>query len=172
MWNMKAFLMKGGLCFAAVAIGLGQPAHAAIACWDQQHADAAKIRDLQSKLMVATLRCQAMGINVLSAYNDFVRSSRDTLAIANDQLRQQFAFSFGKTADKQYDSFATALANAYGASETNAAVCDGTAAAAQDAAAAAGDASRLLEIADRLGGPAPELPGGVCGALGVETAAQ
>jgi hypothetical protein len=158
---MNKLLLKGGLCFAAFAIGLGQPAQAAMGCWDQNHAAAAKIRDLQSRLMVATMRCRAMGIDVLAAYNEFVRSNRDTIQAANGAIKEQFAAGYGPAGQSQYDSFTTALANAYGAETTSVEVCEETAVIASEAVAANGDIARLLDIADRLG-VEPELPGGQC----------
>ena len=40
------------------------PAQAGEGCWNPTQVAAAKVRDLQSRLMVATLRCSAMGVNV------------------------------------------------------------------------------------------------------------
>ena len=80
---MKRGALKGALGLAAVALVQAQPASAAMSCWDQHETAAAKIRDLQSRLMVATLRCRAIGIDVLTAYNDFVRINRSTLQEAN-----------------------------------------------------------------------------------------
>ena len=63
--------MSGGVrarLTIAVAIGIGlalpAPAAAQVPCWSEADVDAAKIRDLQSRLMVATLRCQAAGVDV------------------------------------------------------------------------------------------------------------
>jgi hypothetical protein len=145
----------------AAAMLAAQPAEAAMGCWNQQQAAAAKVRDLQSRLMVATLRCQAMGVSVLSPYNDFVRQNRDTLQAANGVIKAQFDAFYGKDGAASYDHFATGLANRYGGDATNEQICGDTAAAAQEAADAAGDIGKLLDIADRFG-PTPELPGGEC----------
>ena len=158
---MDKLLLKGGLCLAALAIGIGQPAHAAMGCWDQSHAAAAKIRDLQSRLMVATMRCRAFGMDVLSEYNEFVRANRTTIQDANGLIKSQFAKGYGPAGQNRYDSFTTSLANAYGGDETSESVCAQTAALASEAVAAAGNVDRLLDIADRLGSR-PELPGGEC----------
>jgi hypothetical protein len=134
---------------------------ASAACWDQQQAAAAKVRDLQSRLMVATLRCQAMGYDVSPAYNQFVRANRDTIQAANGLIKAQFATMNGAGGERAYDSFTTALANAYGGAATNAGICQETEAAEQEGATASGDVSLLLALADRLG-PPPQLPGGAC----------
>lgn len=133
-----------------------------MACWDQNQIAAAKIRDLQSRLMVATMRCLAMGMDVLPAYNEFVRANRSTIQDANGLIKAQFKAGFGDAlAQKSYDSFTTSLANAYGAEATSAEICEKTAELASEAVAAGGDIARLLDIADRVGS-APELPGGRC----------
>lgn len=153
--------LKAALGLAAAALIWAQPASAAMSCWDRQETDAAKIRDLQSRLMVATLRCRAMGIDVLGAYNDFVRINRSALQQANFVIKAQFNRGYGFEGQRFYDSFTTALANGYGGDATSFEVCEETAAVAAEAALAEGDAARLVDLADRTG-QAPELPGGVC----------
>jgi hypothetical protein len=145
---------------AVTTLAAAQPASAS-PCWDYQQAAAAKVRDLQSRLMVATLRCQAMGFDASPAYNQFVRANRDTIQAANGVLKAQFIALSGTAGERQYDSFTTALANAYGAGETNADICRDLESQEHEGAAAAGDVSVLMALADRLG-PSPSLPGGTC----------
>jgi hypothetical protein len=102
-----------------------------------------------------------MGVDVLTAYNDFVRQNRGTLQTANGLIKAQFDTGYGKDGATFYDRFATGLANRYGGDATSGEICSETASAAQEAAAAAGDVARLLDIAERFG-PAPDLPGGEC----------
>src|SRR4051812_3646373 len=116
---------------AAVALLAGHPAQAAMGCWDQPQTAAARIRDLQSRLMVATLRCQAMGMSVVGAYNDFVRRNRDALQGANGLIKAQFDSFYGPDGATYYDHFATGLANRYGGEATNSEICSDTAAAAR-----------------------------------------
>ncbi|HEY0413834.1 MAG TPA: hypothetical protein VGD66_11910 [Allosphingosinicella sp.] len=158
---MKQLVLKGGLALAAAALATAQPAQAAMSCWNAEGAAAAQLRDLQSRLMVATLRCRAIGVDVLTAYNDFVRENRSTIQAANGVLKAQFVTGYGREGDAAYDRFATALANEYGGDATTGQLCDDTAAAAEEAAAAGGDVTKLLAIAGRFG-PAPDLPGGQC----------
>jgi hypothetical protein len=158
---MKNRALKGALGLAAAALFCAQPASAAMACWDEHETAAAKIRDLQSRLMVATLRCRAIGIDVLTAYNDFVRINRSALQQANGVIKAQFDRGYGREGQRFYDSFTTAMANRYGAHATDGAVCEETATVAVDAVAAEGDVTRLVQLADSFG-RAPELPGGVC----------
>lgn len=159
---MGNFVSKAAFAFAAGGLLALQPAQAAMGCWNAQRTAAAKVRDLQSRLMVAALRCKAIGVDVAGAYNEFVRRNREALQATNGLIHAQFETGYGKDADLYYDRFATSLANRYGGDATNAEVCDEIASAAQEGAEAAGDLGKLLAIADRFG-PAPELPGGACG---------
>jgi hypothetical protein len=145
---------------AVPALVAAQPAAAGI-CWGQQQTAAAKVRDLQSRLMVATLRCQAMGHDVSPAYNAFVRANRGTIQAANELIKAQFASAGAAAGERAYDSFTTALANAYGGDQTNADICHDIESAEQEGASASGDVSVLMALADRLG-PPPALPGGTC----------
>jgi hypothetical protein len=153
--------LRAVLGIAAVALVWAQPASAAMSCWEEHETAAAKIRDLQSRLMVATLRCRAIGIDVLTVYNDFVRINRSTLQEANGVIKAQFNRGYGRDGQHFYDRFTTAMANQYGADETSGQVCEDTAAIAEEAMAADGDVALLVELADRTGG-SPELPGGIC----------
>ena len=161
---MSGQMRKGGLFAAAAAmLCVGMPAHAVMGCWNSTQVAAAKVRDLQSRLMVATLRCQAMGADVSGAYNQFVRANRETIQGANAVLLAQFRTGFGSSqGETQYDRFATALANIYGGDATDRAVCADTGALAEEAAAANGDIGRLVAIEDRFGFSS-DLPGGQCG---------
>jgi len=154
-------MLKGALGLAAAALVAAQPAEAAMGCWNGESAAAAKVRDLQSRLMVATLRCRAIGVDLLTDYNQFVRDNRSTLQAANGVIKAQFASGYGPAGETAYDSFTTALANAYGGDATSGEICETTAGAAREAAAAAGDVGKLLAIAERFG-PSPDLPGGEC----------
>ena len=159
---MYGQMKKGGLfASAALLLCVAAPAQAVMGCWNETQVAAAKVRDLQSRLMVATLRCQAMGVNVSEAYNRFVAANRTTIQGANGVIMAAFRAGHGGQAQTQYDRFATALANIYGDDATNQNVCAETAAAAEEAAAAAGDIARLVTIADRFGA-VPDLPGGQC----------
>lgn len=160
---MSKTSLKLTLGLAAAALVWAQPASAAMACWNENETAAAKIRDLQSRLMVATLRCRAMGIDVLTAYNDFVRINRSALQQANGVIKAQFDRGYGRDGQRFYDSFTTAMANEYGGDATDVAVCEETAAIAAEAALAEGDVARLVDLADRTG-RSPRLPGGECAA--------
>ncbi|MGF1550860.1 MAG: hypothetical protein ACFBQW_10105 [Sphingomonadaceae bacterium] len=159
---MSGLNAKGG-CFAAAALlfSVATPAEAAIGCWDETRAAAAEVRDLQLRLMVGTLRCQAKGIDVSDAYNRFMLANRITVRDANRVIMDQFLAGYGSEAHYYHDRFDTALANVYGGYETDASGCAETQALADEATGAGGDPAALIEIAKRVG-TARALPGGRC----------
>lgn len=159
---MSGQMIRRGLFAAAtMTLCVATPANAVMGCWNETQVAAAKVRDLQSRLMVATLRCQAMGQNVSEAYNRFVRANMTALQGANGVLMAQFRAGYGGQGQVQYDRFATALANIYGDDQTDRTVCAQTVALAEEGAAAGGDVEQLVAIEDRLGFVSP-LPGGQC----------
>ncbi len=158
---MIGFASRAALGLSAALFMAAQPSYAAMSCWGHEEAAAAKVRDLQSRLMVATMRCHAMGVDLTAVYNDFVRINRPTLQAANGLIRAQFAAGYGEEGEAHYDRFATALANEYGDDPTTLEICAETAMAAVEAADAQGDVTGLLALADRLGA-SPALPGGQC----------
>ncbi len=150
-----------------LALSCAAPAQAAPACWSEADMDAAKVRDLQSRLMVATLRCQGAGFDITAAYNRFVVANRATLQGVNGVLMASFRSGFGDGAQVEYDRYATALANAYGGDPTNRSVCANAERLAGEAAAAAGSLARLVALHSRMGLPPPR-PGGACSASALE----
>ena len=147
---------------AAIACFVSVPAQATMSCWNETQVAAAKVRNLQSRLMVATLRCQGLGLDITGAYNRFVVANRTTIQGANNVIMAQFRAGVGRDAQRHYDSFATSLANAYGGDATDRAICAQTAMVADEAAGAGGDIDRLVALETRLG-VMPALPGGQCG---------
>lgn len=82
------------------------------ACWSETAVNAARIRDMETMLMVSALRCRSTDAHILGAYNSFVRTSRVALTQVNNTLRNQFADQGGLNA---YDRYVTSIANRYGA---------------------------------------------------------
>src|SRR5438067_8364656 len=70
--GMRSTILKGAAGLAAAALLCAAPANAG-GCWRPEGAVAAKVRDLHSRLMVATLRCRAIGADIEGAYGNFVR---------------------------------------------------------------------------------------------------
>ena len=153
--------MRKMLCAVAAALSTMSPANAG--CWSAGPASAAQVRDLQTFLMVETLRCQAAGFNIATEYNGFVKANRSAIGSANDQLKAFFIGSAGPVyGQAAYDRFTTALANNYGAGRTNADSCGAARSVAIEAALMSNSHEGLGMLAERQG-LAPVLPGGRCG---------
>ena len=121
------------------------PAHAA--CWSAQDTSAAEVRDLQTMLMVATLRCHAAHVDITGAYNAFIASAEPAIDSANDRIKAHFRTAGGPViGQRDYDHFTTILANAYGAGATTPQDCDRAAAVAL-AAAQARTGENLVHLA-------------------------
>lgn len=155
--------MKGVREIVAVAIAAAvtsAPA-AAAPCWSTEAVDAAFVRDLDTSLMVATLRCRLHGVDISGDYNRFVREKRAILVAANDQLRAQFLIGrSGKAGLDAFDRYATALANSHGAG-SDSLDCADYKALAQAAVAAAPNRGALLKLAVSAG-VNPAIPDAAC----------
>ena len=147
---MQGIGKKAAAAALLVVCLTGQAQAAANDCWSRQEISAAKIRNLQSMLMVAALRCNASRVDVLAGYNAFVRANRAALVSANDSLKSYFTRHSGAAVgQRRYDRFTTALANGFGAGASDTASCSRMADIAYDAESGRGSAEQLLVIADR-----------------------
>ncbi|MBA2936647.1 hypothetical protein HZF05_21415 [Sphingomonas sp. CGMCC 1.13654] len=144
-----------GLVLAAM--GAAAPAQAG--CWTARETGAAQVRDMQTMLMVAALRCRAAHIDISADYDGFVIAQKDAIAAANFVIKQHFAAAGGNQTD--YDRFATSLANVFGDDATTEATCAEAAALAHEGSAAA--PAQLEQVAESRVFPA-SLPGGACAA--------
>jgi hypothetical protein len=71
---------KGSGLVLAVFAGAMAAMPVQAACWSDNAAEAAQVRTFQTRLMVATLKCQTAGIDITAPYNDFIRTRRQVLA--------------------------------------------------------------------------------------------
>ncbi|MBT2187773.1 hypothetical protein [Sphingobium nicotianae] len=100
----------GVLC----AMTAAAPAHAQ-RCWNQTLVEAAQVKEYDVMLMVATLRCQAKGVDFSSTYNSFVLTHKPILKAVGDEMIRELNTSLGgKAALKAYDSMSVTMANKYG----------------------------------------------------------
>src|SRR3546814_9234714 len=84
-------------------------------CWQASEVAAAKVRDLQTRMMVAGLQWRGYGPEMLATYNRFVVVHRTSIQRDNRVLRARFIRSDGRSdGQRGYDRYTTALANAYG----------------------------------------------------------
>ena len=149
------------LAFAVGCVAMTSTAQAS--CWTPAAADAATVRELQSRMMVAALRCSNSEHNVLFEYNRFVSSKKPLLKMGNNVLRTHFSKGKNKKqAMKAYDSFAVTLANKYGAGTGDLSECESMHNLARMSANSKDEHYTLVSIANRYG-ISPDLPGGRCG---------
>jgi hypothetical protein len=143
---------RATLGVAAVALSLSSAAPAASsACWSQADISAAKVRQMQTQLMVAALRCRAGGVDILASYNHFLRAKRSEITAADDRLKAHFRAANRATGERDYDRYTTSLANAYGGARTSETSCADAASMADEAASSRGS---LVAVADReIGSP-------------------
>jgi hypothetical protein len=148
-----------GAAGAAVALSAA-PVQAA--CWTGPEATAATLRELQSMLMVATLRCQVARHDITAEYNDYLRANKVIITRGNDRLKAHFVKANGAGGSQRaYDSFTTHLANGYGADGSSGELCDNVAGLSREAALLGGNEEAILLLAERQG-LIPDLPGGLC----------
>ena len=121
--------------FAISAVSVTAPAHAA-ACWSQADVSAAKVHELQARLLAAAKECQASGVDILASYDKFVAARHAALIAADDRLKAHFLSSGD---DLGYDRYAAALDQAYGTTEASQASCTEAAALVQEVTSARDD---------------------------------
>jgi hypothetical protein len=142
----------------AVVVIVAAPAQAS--CWKADQVAAAKIRDLETMLMVSALRCRSSG-NMLVRYNKFVVQARPALTQVNDALRTHFAESVGAgRALNAYDGYVTRIANRYGAGADGLS-CNDLSSITDAAVSERPTFQALAALADRAG-VQPLLDGGPC----------
>lgn len=147
--------MKIGTLIAAgaaiLSVGLGS-SQAVAACWSSTAVEAAQVRDFETMLMVATLRCQIKGMDLSNDYNQFIRGKRAVLTGVNDELRARYAGEGlkGNAALNAYDRFVTSLANGYGGGSDKYG-CEDFRAMMSSANAAPASKSALLALAVQSG---------------------
>ncbi len=153
----------GKLIAVASVVSMAVAGTANAACWSPTEVEAATLRELQSRLMVASLRCAKSSHDVLPHYNAFVRSKRHLLINGNTTLKAYFAKDHrGKEAARAYDRFAVSLANRYGAGSGDLSECEAMKELAFSAASSEPSHAALVRIA-RENALEPKLPGGRCG---------
>jgi hypothetical protein len=163
-------MFKTVIAVATACAVLAAPAQSA--CWNAEEASAATVRELQSMLMVAALRCQVSGHAMMEDYNRFVVANRGAIGTINDKLKVHFIRSMGPVAGQRaYDSFTTSMANGYGAAASGGETCGAASSLAREAAMMSGSVEGLLLLADRQGLVA-RLPEGLCRDVGSMTVAS
>lgn len=168
-WSLGAGIGNGGcvvkkaVVTAALAATLTiLPAAAQARCWSSADIDAARVRDFQTGLMIASEQCKGSGQGAAVAYGAFLSSNSRALSAMNQRLKARFVTAYGVDEGmRRLRDYVASLAGAYREQTVTPETCAGVAALMREAAASDGSVTGLLRIADRLE-VAPALPGGVC----------
>jgi hypothetical protein len=96
------------LALAACAASAATPV--AAACWEPEEYEAARMRDLQTVLMVSALKCGRADPEMPPAYNKWVGRAKARLLAGEQKLLAHFVREGDQS---KYDKFTTALANRY-----------------------------------------------------------
>ena len=116
-WVRVGLMKLGTRAACAVSmIALVGTASASEVCWTPKELAAARVRDVQTIMMVGALQCSAQGYNTAFGYDRFVTRHRAELVEANDVLKRHFMRqAASSTGQRDYDAFATAMANGHSA---------------------------------------------------------
>jgi hypothetical protein len=128
---MKFLKILLGGAVGALSLALATPS--AASCWNGTAVKAAKVRDLQTVLMVGALQCRTSEHDVLGPYNRFVKAHRVAISAHNDVLKSHFKRAGNP---RGYDRFTTALANGRSADTVDPDFCRETAKLARELASA------------------------------------
>jgi hypothetical protein len=154
------FMFKALMAVAASGALLAAPVQAG--CWRADEASAASVRELQSMLMVAALRCQVSGFPMMNDYNAFVQSNRGAIGAINERIKAHFIRALGPVGGQRaYDGFTTAMANGYGSAPSGPEVCGEADNLAREGSMLQGSMDGLMLLAERQGLVA-KLPEGLC----------
>jgi hypothetical protein len=108
---MTKILRKAALVAVVTAMSV-QPAQA---CWTNAAQDAAKIKHLNTMLMVTALRCRNTADNFLPQYNRFVVKHNALIGSQNNVLKSHLAATHGAGgALNALDRMSIGYANSYG----------------------------------------------------------
>jgi hypothetical protein len=105
-------ILRKAALVAVVTVMSAQPAQA---CWSNAAQDAAKIKHLNTMLMVTALRCRNTADNFLPEYNRFVAKYNDLIGAQNNVLKSHLAATYGAGgALNALDRMSIGYANSYG----------------------------------------------------------
>jgi hypothetical protein len=95
---------------AILGLASGAATPVAAACWEAEEYEAARMRDLQTVLMVSALKCGRADPEMPGAYNKWVGRAKPKLLAGEQKLLAHFVREGDQS---KYDKFTTALANRY-----------------------------------------------------------
>lgn len=89
----------------------GSDAIASTPCFTAAEHKATMVRQLQTELMVAALKCAGHPADLSGRYNAFIRKFGKEIGANADVLRGYFSRAYGSGHARKMDSFVTSLAN-------------------------------------------------------------
>ncbi len=97
-------------CLLTLIVSTGASAASTPCLTDSEH-KASMVRQLQTELMVAALKCAGHPADLSGRYNTFVKKFGRDLSSNADTLRAYFSRAYGSGHARKMDSFVTSLAN-------------------------------------------------------------
>jgi hypothetical protein len=154
-----------GTCIAGLAL-MASGAARAVPCWDAPAVAAAQISELETMLLVTSLRCRAAGFDFHESYERFTEVYRSPFRAAQRVLRAHFGADISVDGRRAYDSYLISVANFYGAGTTDAATCNAFETVNGELGSAAAQPGLLPLIAMEML-PDPQINGPRCPAVEV-----
>ena len=118
-------------CVIALTLAATTMAAPARACWTREGVSAARVAEFNAAMMVTTMRCALIDVDIKASYEAFVVQYKKRLHNADDQLERHFR---DKGGESQYRHFYTLIGNRYGGMLTNGGRCALFSAVASDLA--------------------------------------
>jgi len=109
-------------CIAGLALIIAGTAHAS-ACWDARTVGAARISELETMLLLSSLRCRIIGFDFHESYDHFADTYKDVFDAAQFTLKTHFDADGSDGGRREYDRYLTGVANFYGTGRTDADTC-------------------------------------------------
>jgi hypothetical protein len=129
-------------------------------CWNMERVAAARIAEFNAAMMVTTLQCDLISVDIKSSYESFIVNYKTRLQSADDRLKRHFKDD-GAGGEKSYHQFYTQIGNRYGAAKTDSARCALFAAVATELARSGSNDEVLDKYASALV-PDPAITGQRC----------
>ncbi len=148
---------------AGVAALTMTTASPAASCWNMERIAAARVAEFNAAMMVTTLRCSLISIDIKPSYEAFIVNYKKRLQGADDKLKRHF-LDQGANGEKNYHQFYTQIGNHYGAAKTDTAQCALFAAVATELARS-GDNEEVLDKYASALVPNPSVTGERCAEL-------
>ena len=147
---------------AAAALALAGPAGAATSsCWDSASIGAARISELNTMLMVSSLRCRLVGVDLRPAYERVSALYGHVFQAAEAQIKAHFGGADHTDSREDYDSYVVGVANFYGSGRSDPATCQAFASVQKTLAETSANLDRLATLAMQLVRD-PHVGGGRC----------